>query len=39
MDFRAREHDIHAIKDKVKDITVSVNISPIQLMDAEFDTL
>ena len=28
------------IKDKIKDITVSVNISPIQLMDAEFpDTL
>ena len=33
-------NDIHAIKDKIKDITVSVNISPIQLMDAEFpDTL
>lgn len=28
--------DMLALKNKIKDITVSVNISPIQLMDAEF---
>jgi EAL domain-containing protein (putative c-di-GMP-specific phosphodiesterase class I) len=28
--------DMLALKNKIKDITVSVNISPVQLMDAEF---